>query len=223
MAGVKGVYLGIGVAVLVGGAAFIMAQGGAARLPTGPISTGDIEAGRAFPGYIDGSPDAPVEIVEYADFECPACRQAWILTVRDIKARLVQSGQVRYIFRDFPLDMHPKARIAHHAAACADEQGFFWQMHDQLFNAQGQWAAAPGSGERQFEGYAESISGLDVDAYNQCMESGRYRGRIQASFERGGGDGVGSTPTFFIGGQRYSNMPYDQVKAIVDSLSAVAP
>jgi len=218
----KGFYIALaGIAVAGGAALVVMANRGGGSVPIGPIPPEAIEAGRDFPGYVDGSADAPVEIIEYADFQCPACQHFWLLTVRDIKERLVKTGRVRYIFRDFPLPMHDKSRVAHHAAACADEQGMFWPMHDTLFQTQNRWSGAKGTGEPQFRDMAEGL-GLDLARYDDCMAAGRYRGRIQASYDSGVSLGVSSTPTYIIGNSLYNGMSYDEVKAIVDSLSREA-
>jgi protein-disulfide isomerase len=177
-----------------------------------------IAAARDFPGHVLGRDDAPVTVIEYADFQCPGCKMAWLLTVQDVKDRLVADGTVRFIFRDFPLDMHNNARPAHHAAACADEQGQFWAMHDQLFANQDGWSVT-GAPERMFRDYAEGI-GLDTERYDACMAEGRYRGRIQASYDSGVELGVSSTPTMIVGNSIYSSLTYDQLKGVVDSLIA---
>ena len=220
MAGMKQFYAGLGaIAVIGGGALWWTNKNAASIVPIGPIPLEAISGAKGFPGYVEGPDSAPVEVIEYADFQCPACQTAWLLTVQDLKERLVKSGGVRYVFRDFPLDIHDKARVAHHAAACADEQGSFWRMHDQLYSGQAQWSAETGAVERRFREYAEQV-GLDVAQYDECMAAGRYRARIQASYDDGLALGVTSTPTFIIGNQLYSGMTYDQLKRIVDSLAA---
>ncbi len=216
MAGMKGFYIGVGV-LAVGGAGvlFLAMGGGAAAVPTGPIDMAAIEAARDWGGYVVGDADAPVEIIEYADFECPACRVWWVLTAVDLKRRLVASGRVRFSFRDFPL--HQNSIQAHHAAACADEQGMFKQMHDKLFDTQNEWTGRAGV-EGRFHDYAGQI-GVDLARYDECMGEGRYRARIQASREGGAEMGVTATPNLFVGGIEYPGLAYDQIKAIVDSLA----
>lgn len=223
MAGMRGYYR-IFVGVAIAGASALLWTGcnRAASLPDDALSRGAIDAERGWAGHVEGSADAPIELIEYADFQCPACRQFWVLTVQDVKSRLVSTGQVRYVFRDFPLDgPHPHARAAHHAAACASDQGSFWPMHDILFNSQGEWGQQLGSPLGMFKGFAEQI-GLDVAAYDACMGEGRFRARIQASVESGLDLGVTSTPSLIVGGRLYNGgMAYDQLKAIVDSLLAI--
>jgi len=220
MAGMKGFYLGLaGIAVVGSGALWVTNRNAASTVPVGPISMDAIATGRSFPGYAVGPEDAPVTLIEYADFQCPGCKMTWLLTTQDVKDYLIPEGNVRFIFRDFPLEIHPNSRAAHHAAACSDEQGKFWPMHDQLFLNQDTWAYGTGAPEKYFREYAESI-GLDAEQYDACMAEGRYRGRIQASVDGGVELGVTSTPTMIIGNSIYSSMAYDDLKAIVDSLAA---
>lgn len=217
MAGLKGLYVGLGGLVVVGAGALVMGMGGDATLPSGPIDMAAIEAGRSFEGYTLGEASAPVEIVEFADFECPACRQSWVLTIHDVIERLVKTGRVHLVFRDFPLDMHTQSRAAHHAAACVADQGMFWPMHDRLFQTQSEWGGRSDA-QRRFRRYAEEV-GADVAEYDACMSEGRFRGRIQASVEGGFNMGVGATPSYAIGNRVYTSMSYDEMKAIVDSLA----
>lgn len=220
MAGLKGFYIGLGaIAIVGGGALWWTSVNAASTVPLGPIPMDAVEAARGFDGYVLGDESAPVDVIEYADFQCPGCQATWLLTVQDVKQRLVETGVVRYSFRDFPLDIHDKARTAHHAAACASEQDLFWPMHDQLFGKQTEWASTTAPPERLFQRYAEGV-GVDMERYGECMASGRFRARIQASYETGLSLGVTSTPTFIIGNNRYGGLTYDQLKGIVDSLVA---
>ena len=220
MAGLKGFYIGIGAVAVVGIGALAMAMARGAALPSGPIELAAIESARGFGGYQIGDAEAPVEIVEFADFECPACRQQWVLTMHDVKQRLVSTGQVRLVFRDFPLNMHPNARAAHHAAACVADQGKFWEIHDKLFDTQNEWTRRSGA-ERMFRGYAREL-GVDVGEYDACMSEGRFRGRIQASVEGGVALGVSATPMYLIGNRLYTSITYDEMKAVVDSIAGAA-
>ncbi len=177
-----------------------------------------------FEGYVIGSDAAPVEVIEYADFQCPACAHFAILTGPDVRQRLVATGQVRWRFFDFPLPMHPNAPAAHHAAACAAEQGRFWEMHDQLFFHQSEWAGMSRPA-RRFRDYAKAV-GLDQGQFDTCLESDRYAARIEATKQEAVTRGVQSTPTFIVGNLRVSgSLPYDSLKALVDraARSAATP
>src|ERR671922_3102017 len=131
-----------------------------------------------FHGYVKGSPDAPVEITEYADYQCPFCQTFATLQMPTIEERLIKTGRLRWRYRDFPLQQHQFARLAAHSAACADEQGKFWEQHQRIYEGQAEWAG--GEAEERFREYARA-SGLDLGRYDQCMKSGKFAGRIQAS------------------------------------------
>lgn len=172
-----------------------------------------------FHGYYLGSDSAPLTVTEYADYECPACQQFMAVQMPTIEERLIQTGKVRWRYRDFPLDMHRHARAAAHAAACADEQGKYWQMNQRIYAWDPQWPfERDASGI--FHDYAKALS-LDVPKYDDCMKSARYAGRLQASLVEGQNAGVGSTPTFLINGRLYpggESVHYDMLKALLDSL-----
>ncbi|HXV86759.1 MAG TPA: thioredoxin domain-containing protein, partial [Gemmatimonadales bacterium] len=213
----------LGVIALAGGAWLWVSARSGGPPALEPIPPGAIAAAADFPGYVLGDDSAAVEVVEYADFQCPACAQFAVLTMHDVRERLIQTGRVRWRFRDFPLDMHDKARLAHHAAACAAEQNQFWAMHDQLYYGQARWSRERASGAtRMFRDFGRAV-GLDLDAYDACMNSGRFQARIEASVQEGVRLGVGSTPTFvFNGTVRVAEaLPYDAFRRVADSLAAL--
>jgi protein-disulfide isomerase len=221
--GLKPFYGLLGVIAAAGaGWLFLSARDSSPPVTAAPVPVGGTATESAFPGFTMGSDTAPIEVVEWADFQCPACGQFAVLTMHDVRERLIATGRVRWRFRDFPLDIHDKARLAHHAAACAGEQGRFWEMHDQLFLGQSRWSAQrSGPAARTFRDYARAI-GLDVGAYEACMEGGRYQARIEASVREGVDFGVNSTPTFIIGDAKVAQaLAYDPFRRIIDSLTAL--
>ncbi len=171
-------------------------------------------------GYLYGNPDAPITIAEYGDFECPGCAQFAILTAPDIKQRIVDAGLANFRFYDFPLAMHPNAMSAHLAAACANDQGKFWEMHDRIFMGQGEWNTQSTRNPRKFmSGYAEELA-LDMTAWNACFDSQQHVARIEANRNAGVKLGVSATPTVQVGGRLYAGgLTGDQLKAIVDSIT----
>lgn len=188
----------------------------------------ELAPGTALPtaeGYLRGDPNAPVTIVEFADFECPGCGQFATLVGPDLKSRLVDAGLANFRFYDFPLtNIHANSMAAHLAAACANDQGKFWEMHDQLFAGQYDWNTQATTNPRKlFDGYAAAI-GLDAAAFGQCFDAQKHVARIQANAAEGQQRGVGSTPTLIIGNKVYAGgLTFDQIKAVVDSLRAAAP
>lgn len=214
-------YLLIGGLAVVGALAlyFLSRQGHSPTIPVAVAVTAGDTAG--FRGYLLGSADAPVEIMEFADYQCPACEKFEMVEFPYVVERLINTGRVRYVYRDFPLDQpHKWARLAAHAAACANDQGKFWEVHGGIYATQAEWSFSSRAGS-QFRDIARK-QGLDLGSYDECMSSLRYAGRLQASLEEGLRLGVNSTPSFVIGGQLYVGvLPYDRIKALVDSLSPV--
>ena len=171
-----------------------------------------------FTGYVKGSPTAPVEITEYADYQCPFCQTFATLQMPTIEERLINTGRLRWRYRDFPLQQHPFARVAAHSAACADEQGKFWLQHARIYEGQSEWAASR-DGAGIFRRYAKEV-GLDLAKYDACMSAGTYAGRIQASYDEGVRAGVSSTPTLLVGGRLYQGrFDSDAITRLVDSLA----
>ena len=180
-------------------------------------------AGKA-QGYTVGSPDAKVEIIEFADFECPACGNFANVTEPDVRRNLIETGKVRYTFYDFPLlNAHQNTIPASMSAACADDQGKFWEMHDALFMGQIEWNGIATSNPRKvISGYAEKL-GLEMAKWNACMDANTHSERIRANYALGMTKQVASTPTFFINGQAYPGaLPYDDIKKAVDAALAAS-
>jgi protein-disulfide isomerase len=173
-------------------------------------------------GHLLGSASAPVEIVEFADFECPVCGQWATVTEPDVRERLINTGQARLRLYDFQVNSgHQNSVAAALAAECAADQNKFWEMHDQLFAGQNDWnTLATSDPKSRFAGYAKAI-GLDVNAWNQCYDGRKYVGRVAANAEEAARRKVNATPTFIVGDKLLSGgQPYDVLKALVDSARA---
>jgi protein-disulfide isomerase len=171
-----------------------------------------------FRGYLKGAEGAPVEITEYADYQCPFCQTFATLQMPTIEERLIKTGRLRWRYRDFPLQQHPYSRIAAHSAACADEQGKFWPQHERIYEGQSDWSDSR-KGADIFRRYAREL-GLDLGRYDACMAAGKYAGRIQASYDEGAKAGVSSTPTLLVGGRLYQGrFDSDAITRLVDSLA----
>jgi protein-disulfide isomerase len=172
-----------------------------------------------FQGYAMGQAGAPVEIVEYADFQCPHCAGFDQVQFPDLKRRLIDPGKARFVYRDFPLDF-PHSRLSSHAAACADDQGRFWEAKVGIYRRQAEWSLASTGKAYGILGDVVAETGADRKAWEECMESGRHAARIQASHDEGARLGVGSTPTFLINGRLYQGNSSDELVGVVDSLIA---
>jgi protein-disulfide isomerase len=138
-----------------------------------------------------------------------------------IEDRLIKTGRLRWRYRDFPLQMHPFARLAAHSAACADEQGKYWAQHDRIYQGQSEWGSARNAAP-VFRKYAQAI-GLDLARYDTCMQAGKYAGRIQADYNSGIELGVNSTPTLVANGRLYrGRFDSDAITKLVDSLARIS-
>ncbi|MBX3132094.1 MAG: DsbA family protein [Gemmatimonadaceae bacterium] len=172
-------------------------------------------------GILKGNPDAPVQVIEFADFECPACGNFAMVTMPDVMKRLVETGVVAFRFYDMP--GHTNSIPAHNAAHCANEQGKFWEMHDLIYAGQFDWnTQATRNPKRVLQRYAERI-GLDVNQWSECVDSGRQLPQISANREESARFRARYTPTFVIGGTVVDgSIPYDEFKRYVDAALAQA-
>lgn len=134
----------------------------------------------------------------------------------------IDTGKVRYLYRDFPLyDIHPGALGAAHAANCAAAQGSFWPMHQRLFKGQaGEWGQGDQRDLQTFQGYATELN-LDVNAFDQCLTSKRFTAQIQQDYNDAVERGVRSTPSFIINGELFVGaQPYGRWKQKLDAILA---
>lgn len=151
---------------------------------------------------LEGSPskgpdDAPVVIVEWADFECPACRAAKPILEEVMST---YTGQVRLVFKHFPLAIHENAESAARAAVAADQQGKFWPMHKGLF------ATDPPLTKPTLERIAAGIEGMDQDAWKKAFESEKVADVVARDRKQGDKVKLTGTPTLFINGRRFNSM-----------------
>jgi len=156
-----------------------------------------------------GPKDAKLVVVEFLDFQCPFCQEAFD-TVRAMQAKY--GDRVRFEVRYFPLtEIHPEAMQAVEAASCADAQGKFWTMHDRLF-------AQKGVLGRTYLDAAALASGLDVKLYKTCMDTHARYNAIRQDIAAGTNAGVRGTPTFFFNGRRVEGViPADVFDQLITS------
>jgi protein-disulfide isomerase len=166
----------------------------AAPAPTGPPpgpAPGVLVAAASAPAK--GPANARVTIVEFSDYQCPFCARFHTATLPQIQKEYIETGKVRHVFRNMPLEaIHPQAFKAHEAALCANDQGKYWEMHDQLFA--NQRALQP----QQLIGHAKTV-GLDPAAFQTCLDSGKHAALIRADLDEAERLGLNGTPAFLIG------------------------
>ena len=168
--------------------------------------------------HIRGPEDAPVTIIEYSDFQCPACRSYYPVVERLLEEA---SSSVRFVYRHFPLHPlpHKNAKIAAQAAEAAGLQGKFWEMYEVLFENQTAWDESP-TASAMFETYAGEI-GLDVAKFRTDISGDSVESKVDSDKSDGVSIGINSTPTFFINGKVIDNpQSYDQFKALVEATAS---
>jgi len=150
-----------------------------------------------------GNPKASVTIIEFSDFQCSFCRKFWKETLPSIKRDYIDTGKVRFVYRDFPLPFHSGAKLAAEFTECAEDQGKFWEMHDVIFEEQEKQGTGTISFSQQdLLNWAGKI-GLNTQQLNQCMASGKYSSEVEKDIEDGKALGVNGTPMFFINGKAF--------------------
>ncbi len=173
-------------------------------------------------GVTLGDEDAPVTVVEFGDYQCPGCG-AFALSVKpQLEGTMVASGEVKFVFYDFPLiSIHPNAFLAARAARCSDEQGGYWEYHETLFRNQARWAAAtmPSSA---FEDYAEEV-GMDGGAFSACLNSDKYADVVSANMELGTRMGVNGTPTVMVNAngnlRRINSNDFQSISSAIEAMT----
>jgi protein-disulfide isomerase len=175
-----------------------------------------------------GSASAKVTLVEVSDYHCPFCRRNVQQTFPQVDAEYIKTGKARYVFVHYPINqLHPDAFKSHEAAACAGDQGKFWEMHMALF------AGAP---VKDVAGLTEKAKGLglDMSRFSACLSSGQHAGAIKESVARMERLGVAGTPMTLVGltpapgapfkvvKYIYGAQPYPAFKAAIDEVLAQA-
>jgi protein-disulfide isomerase len=142
-----------------------------------------------------GNRSAPTTVVIFSDFECPFCGEFARSTFPVIKEKYIDTGKVRFVYKQFPLGTHVHAQDAAEASLCANDQDKFWEYHDVLYNHQEALEV------ENLNAYAAQL-GLDTTLFTACLASGQHRTEIAQDKALGTKSGVSGTPTFFINGRR---------------------
>jgi len=196
--------------------------------PTGAPSQPSQVTASADDDAVLGDKNAPVEIIEFSDYQCPFCRKFWTETFNQIKKDYIDTGKVKFVYRDFPLSsIHPAAELSAEAANCVREKGgdeAYYKMHDKIFQEGnkidgGDPITGPVKGTAQFgatelKKWAKDL-GYGIDS---CLDSGKYASEIQKDLADGQAAGGQGTPYFVINGKPLSGaQPYSAFKQVIDA------
>jgi len=163
--------------------------------------------------YSIGSPSAAVAVVEFGDFQCPACSAAYPVVKRVIED---YSDKIYFQFRNFPLPQHQNGKLSALVAEAAGKQGKFWEMHDMLYENQAEWGES-GKPMEFFESYAKKLN-LDLDQLKEDIKLDDLAKKIERDTQDAGAAGVNSTPSFFVNGILFRGVPqYSDLQKLIDS------
>ena len=194
------------------------AEGGVADIPDAPAPTPPAPQPQeptrlqvsADDDAFKGEADAPVTIIEFSDYECPFCARFYTQTLPSLEQQYINTGKVKFVYRDFPLSFHQNAQKAAEAAECAGDQGEYWGMHDKIFENQQSLSVA------NFKQWASDL-GLNSEEFDSCLDSSRFASEVNADFSEGQSYGVTGTPAFFINGIKLVGaQPFSAFKQIID-------
>ncbi len=166
--------------------------------------------------FISGKTDAPNTIVEFSDYQCPACAMFATQIQPEFKTRLLETGKVRFAYRDFPLPQHQNAKITAVAAACANLQGRFEPMNQILFRAQNQWdSLSPNLAKEKLKELATN-TGVNQKEFATCLSSQQFDAAIEADQAAGNAVQLEATPSFVVNGYLVSGaIPIEAFEAII--------
>lgn len=169
--------------------------------------------------YLPASATATLSLVEFGDYECPACGTYNPL----VKQLLTEfSGKINFVFRNYPLPQHKNAMITSYAAEAAGLQGKYWQMHDKIFETQNDWANLTDP-KNTLITYAKDL-GLDVNLFTTDLDSSFVKNKVQGDYNDGNTVGLSQTPTFYLnGGGMALTGTYEQLKNVIQDNLAAKP
>jgi protein-disulfide isomerase len=202
---------------------YITEQQAKAQQPQQPEQPKIVEKDMSGNGAVEGSKNAKVTIVEFSDFQCPYCSKFFTGAYPEIKKNYIDTGKVKLVFRNFPLDFHPGAMPAALAALCAKEQGgdtAFFKMHDKLFADQATVFADTSVIDATLKKMAANM-GLNTAKFNTCLDSKKYQKDVEADLADASSVGISGTPSFIVGGRIISGaQPYASFKVLIDQALA---
>ena len=155
---------------------------------------------------------AKVTVVEFGDYQCPACRIAQPVVKKILSD---YAGKINFVFRNFPLPQHQIALLAAESAEAAGEQGKYWEMNDKLYETQEDWSGS-NDALNKFAGFATDLK-LDVEKFKKSVQENKFADKIQKDSADGNSLGVNSTPTFYVNGIKLNSFSYENFKSKIEA------
>ena len=221
------IVLAVVAAVGIGAVGYSVSSGGgsAAMAPIAVSGLDDLERlVELAQGVTKGDENAPITIIEFGDFQCPACQQFATQYKPQVELAYVETGKAKFVYYDWPITTaHPNAFLAARASRCAADQDRYWEYHDNLFRNQVRWAPSTNAAD-VFIDYAGTL-GLDEGAFEECLNSDEHAELVSANLELGNQLGVGGTPTILIeynGSVRQVGYDFASIQEYVDGLLAAS-
>lgn len=206
--------------IIFGGGIFLFSKGGNSNISTSVVNSSllipqnAIETSGIVNGnYLPASSSASVILVEFGDYECPACG-VYSPFVQQLLTDF--AGKINYVFRNYPLPQHTNAPISSYAVEAAGLQGMYWQMHEKMYATQADWSNLKDP-TGVFMGYAKDL-GLDTTKFTSDINSAAVKNKVQNDTNDGNTIGITETPTFYLNGQKITlGGTYDQLKNVVQT------
>ena len=181
--------------------------------PSATVDVEELMSQQPLEDVVEGDPNAPVTVVEYASMTCPHCAAFHAKTYPTIKEKYVETGKVKFILREFPFDARAAAAFMLGRCAPNDNRA---ELIDAMYEQQAQWARAENGREALFD--IARLAGFDQTSFESCLTDQGLLDNVMATCQRGQELGVEATPTFFIEGKKYSgNMSVDAMSAIIEN------
>ncbi|HKJ03063.1 MAG TPA: DsbA family protein, partial [Longimicrobiales bacterium] len=175
-------------------------------------------------GITKGDANAPITIVEFADYSCPGCGAFALQVKPQLDLQFVQTGKAKFVYYDFPLvSIHPHSFLAARAARCANSMGKFWEYQDQLFRNQPSWSVKPAV-EGDLLGFAAAV-GLDQGDFEACLKSDQFADVVSANLRLAEELGINGTPTIMMSrgngmARRLTNFDFASIESVANDMLA---
>lgn len=187
------------------------------KTDTKPVTEPEpVEASEDDDAFLGGE-NAQVVVIDFSDYQCPFCKKFYTNIFPEFKKDFLDTNKVKYVYRDFPLNIHPPANNAAQAAECAGDQNSYWEMHDLLFEKQSDWGSAAELNETLI-GYAVEL-GLNKTTFSSCLNDEKYKEEVEKDRDDALASGARGTPTLFVNGKITRGVPqsYESFKALIEN------